>query len=168
VTAAADTEAPDSAALRKAHADAWLLRKNGLEVPEPIAALDREYERLKRRAARQQAASQPLPVCENLPPLETTVKPLRLQTWQEKAACRGADLSLFFGPEGERQPERDRREARAKAICAAYPVRVPCGDYAVWRPEKAGVWGEMGEEERTHERKKRQRAANRNGASHAA
>ena len=43
--------------------------------------------------------------------------------WQDAAACRGEDLLLFFGPDGERQPERDIRERKAKEICAACPVR---------------------------------------------
>ena len=43
--------------------------------------------------------------------------------WQDEAACRGEDVVLFFGPDGERQPERDIRERKAKAICASCPVR---------------------------------------------
>ncbi|HLI41110.1 MAG TPA: WhiB family transcriptional regulator, partial [Streptosporangiaceae bacterium] len=38
--------------------------------------------------------------------------------WQDAAACRGEDLLLFFGPDGERQPEREIRERKAKEICA--------------------------------------------------
>jgi len=34
--------------------------------------------------------------------------------WQDAAACRGEDLLLFFGPDGERQPEREIRERKAK------------------------------------------------------
>ena len=43
--------------------------------------------------------------------------------WQDAAACRGKDIVLFFGPDGERQPEREVRERRAKAVCASCPVQ---------------------------------------------
>ena len=56
--------------------------------------------------------------------------------WQDEAACRGRDVVLFFGPDGERQPEREIRERKAKAVCAACPVRAECLTYAVTRPEK--------------------------------
>ena len=36
--------------------------------------------------------------------------------WQDEAACRGREVVLFFGPDGERQPERDVRERKAKAV----------------------------------------------------
>jgi WhiB family redox-sensing transcriptional regulator len=61
--------------------------------------------------------------------------------WQDEAACRGRDVVLFFGPDGERQPEREIRERKAKAVCAACPVRAECLTYAVSRPEKYGTWG---------------------------
>ena len=38
--------------------------------------------------------------------------------WQDAAACKGEDLLLFFGPDGERQPEREIRERKAKGVCA--------------------------------------------------
>src|SRR5713226_8446014 len=80
--------------------------------------------------------------------------------WQDAAACRGEDLLLFFGPDGERQPEREIRERKAKAICAACPVRLECLDYAVSRPEKYGTWGGLNEDERSAERRRRMRRAN--------
>ena len=61
--------------------------------------------------------------------------------WQDAGACRGKDIVLFFGPDGERQPEREVRERKAKAVCAACPVRAECLTYAVSRPEKYGTWG---------------------------
>ncbi len=51
----------------------------------------------------------------------------------------GEDLVLFFGPDGERQPEREIRERKAKQICMGCPVRTECLDYAVSRPEKYGT-----------------------------
>lgn len=77
--------------------------------------------------------------------------------WTTRAACRGEDLGLFFGPDFERQPERDLREAAAKTVCAGCPVRYPCLEYAVSRPEKSGVWGGFSEEERAAERRRRMR-----------
>ena len=46
---------------------------------------------------------------------QTAVLPRPNWGWQDAAACRGEDLMLFFGPDGERQPERDIRERKAKA-----------------------------------------------------
>ena len=80
--------------------------------------------------------------------------------WQDAAACRGKEILLFFGPDGERQPERDVRERKAKAVCASCPVRAECLAYAISRPEKYGVWGGLNEEERASERRRRMRRAN--------
>ena len=77
--------------------------------------------------------------------------------WHEDAACTGEDLVLFFGPEGERQPERDIRERKAKAVCGQCLVRPECLDYALTRPEKYGTWGQLNEDERASERRRRQR-----------
>lgn len=76
--------------------------------------------------------------------------------WSDSALCRGEDLVLFFGPDGERQPERDIRERKAKAICAQCPVAGPCLDYALARPEKYGIW-QLNEDERASERRRRMR-----------
>jgi WhiB family transcriptional regulator, redox-sensing transcriptional regulator len=84
--------------------------------------------------------------------------------WQERASCRGEDVVLFFGPDGERQPERDIRERKARQICAACPVRAECLTYAVSRPEKYGIWGGLNEDERAAERRRRMRRANANAA----
>jgi WhiB family transcriptional regulator, redox-sensing transcriptional regulator len=80
--------------------------------------------------------------------------------WQDEAACRGRDVVLFFGPDGERQPEREIRERKAKAVCTACPVRAECLTYAVSRPEKYGTWGGLNEDERSSERRRRMRRAN--------
>jgi len=71
------------------------------------------------------------------------------------------DLTLFFGPEGERQQQRERREHAAKAVCARCPVWVECLEYALTQPEHYGVWGGSGENARRLERRRRQRAAAR-------
>jgi WhiB family redox-sensing transcriptional regulator len=80
--------------------------------------------------------------------------------WQDAAACRGKDILLFFGPDGERQPEREIRERKAKAVCVGCPVRIECLGYAISRPEKYGTWGGLNEEERASERRRRMRRAN--------
>jgi WhiB family redox-sensing transcriptional regulator len=69
--------------------------------------------------------------------------------WQHDAACRGTDAALFFAPNYfERREQKDGREARAKAICAACPVREPCLVYALEIREPHGVWGGLNEFER--------------------
>ena len=80
--------------------------------------------------------------------------------WQAAAACRGKEVLLFFGPDGERQPEREIRERKAKTVCASCPVRSECLTYAISRPEKYGTWGGLNEEERASERRRRMRRAN--------
>ncbi|MCW2898781.1 MAG: putative regulatory protein [Streptosporangiaceae bacterium] len=80
--------------------------------------------------------------------------------WTAGAACRGEALVLFFGPDGERQPEREIREAKAKQVCMGCPVRTDCLDYAVTRPEKYGTYGGLNEDERASERRRRMRKAN--------
>ena len=91
---------------------------------------------------------------------QSAVLPRPNWAWQDAAACREAELSLFFGPDGERQPEREIRERKAKAVCGECPVRTECLNYALSRPEKYGVWGGLNEEERAAERRRRMRRAN--------
>jgi len=81
----------------------------------------------------------------------------QLATLSERGACRGTDVTVFFGPDGERQPEREIRERQAKALCASCPVRGECLGYAVSRPEKYGTWGGLNEDERAAERRRRLR-----------
>jgi WhiB family redox-sensing transcriptional regulator len=64
------------------------------------------------------------------------------------AACKGADLGLFFGPDAEFVTARRDREAQAKAICARCPVRPDCLAYALDTGEAYGVWGGLSEDER--------------------
>ncbi|GDY28663.1 WhiB family transcriptional regulator [Gandjariella thermophila] len=68
--------------------------------------------------------------------------------WQLYGACRGFDSTLFFHPDGERGPARERREARAKAICFSCPVLEKCREHALAVQEPYGIWGGMGEGER--------------------
>jgi WhiB family transcriptional regulator, redox-sensing transcriptional regulator len=69
--------------------------------------------------------------------------------WQQQGLCRAADGSVFFPPSHfEHKPEREAREARAKAICAGCPVRLPCLEWALATREPHGVWGGRSEIER--------------------
>ncbi len=61
----------------------------------------------------------------------------RKQKWSDQAACKTEDaqlLSLFYS-------SKKLDIARAKKICLACPVRIPCYDYAVKNKEPAGIWG---------------------------
>jgi WhiB family redox-sensing transcriptional regulator len=62
--------------------------------------------------------------------------------------CRGRDSSQFFHPDGERGSSRNRREAKAKAMCGACPVRAECAAHALAVREPYGVWGGFSEAER--------------------
>ncbi len=73
---------------------------------------------------------------------------MELWEWQYAGACRDAEPSAFFHPEGERGPARRRRAAAAKAVCAVCPVLQPCRDHALAAREPYGVWGGLTEEER--------------------
>ena len=71
-----------------------------------------------------------------------------LWEWQLRGACREADPTLFFHPEGERGPSRSNREAAAKAVCASCPVRLTCRAHALASHEPYGVWGGLTEDDR--------------------
>jgi hypothetical protein len=63
------------------------------------------------------------------------------------AACRTADPGLFFSPDNElssrreTQRQRDRRIARARAVCFSCPIRARCLQVAETNRERYGVWG---------------------------
>ena len=76
--------------------------------------------------------------------------------WQDRSACTDDDQDLFFGPDGERQPERDIRETKALRTCARCPVRRNCLEQALATPEPYGVWG-LTERQRAAERRRRRR-----------
>ncbi|MGH8966836.1 MAG: WhiB family transcriptional regulator [Actinomycetes bacterium] len=84
--------------------------------------------------------------------------------WRVRAACRGADLSVFYSPDGERRGARDRREAQARQICQVCPVLVRCRDHALTVGESYGVWGGMTESDRrkhTHRARRGERRPRR-------
>jgi WhiB family redox-sensing transcriptional regulator len=71
-----------------------------------------------------------------------------LWEWQLAGACRTADPSLFFHPEGERGPSRRNRDIAAQAICAGCPVIKQCRRHALSVREPYGVWGGLTEDDR--------------------
>lgn len=69
--------------------------------------------------------------------------------WQHHGLCRADDAGVFFPPAHfEHKPEREAREAKAKAICRRCPVRIECLDWALSVREPFGVWGGHSEAER--------------------
>ena len=68
--------------------------------------------------------------------------------WQYQGACRTADPTIFFHPEGERGPRRRARDAAAQAVCATCPVIDACRQHALTVREPYGVWGGMTEDDR--------------------
>lgn len=93
------------------------------------------------------------------------------QTWvdeggEERAACRGADVELFFSVE-----EEDQR--RALEYCARCEVRQQCLETAIANREIYGIWGGMLESDRRTlirdiRRRERQARERRKHASDAA
>jgi WhiB family redox-sensing transcriptional regulator len=80
--------------------------------------------------------------------------------WQQYGLCRETDASVFFPPmHFERKPEREAREAQAKAICAECPVRLSCLQWALAVAEPYGVWGGHSEAERQQIRLGKRRAS---------
>ena len=80
--------------------------------------------------------------------------------WQDRAACRGAGLALFFTPEAEHPDTRRARERAAKAICAGCPVRFRCLMFRLSAEGQhdGGIWGGADEHERTRMRRNMLRA----------
>lgn len=76
--------------------------------------------------------------------------------WIEQAACRSAEIELFYSLD-----EEDQREALA--YCEVCPVRAACLDHAMTTREAFGVWGGTSETERRRifRRERRRRAEER-------
>ena len=68
--------------------------------------------------------------------------------WQLQGSCRGEASDVFYHPDGERGRARQRRELRAKAICASCPVLQECRRHALAVAQPYGVWGGLSESER--------------------
>jgi WhiB family redox-sensing transcriptional regulator len=81
--------------------------------------------------------------------------------WSGKAACRG-HWDLFFAPDGpEPQEAKEVREAKAKSLCAACPVRAQCRAEAKSGPGRFGTWAGLSEDDRERARKQRKNASRR-------
>jgi WhiB family transcriptional regulator, redox-sensing transcriptional regulator len=77
----------------------------------------------------------------------------RSADWREAAACRDADVDLFFALD-------EASQQAAVAICDTCPVRVECLEHALATGEQYGVWGGVREQERKRiSRSRRRRAA---------
>ena len=74
--------------------------------------------------------------------------------WRYRAACRGADLEVFF-------PGRGEPAEPARQICAGCPVRQTCLDYAISHGITHGIWGGLTERDRRPLRVHRTAAARR-------
>ncbi|MGW7398081.1 WhiB family transcriptional regulator [Streptomyces cyaneofuscatus] len=74
----------------------------------------------------------------------TTLTVAKMSDWQSKAACRTADPDLFF-PEPNSAPARI---AKAKAYCAACPVKQVCLDEAFRTNEREAICGGLTPDER--------------------
>ena len=120
----------------------WAIAPPGT-VPPPRAAPDPMT--VSRRRERETAAQRARRARRNPPRRPALPAP---PTSLADAACKGADTDLFFGPDAEFVTARQKREARAKAICAGCPVRDACLAYALDSGEAYGIWGGMNEDER--------------------
>lgn len=56
------------------------------------------------------------------------------QTWKERAACKGMDVTIFY-------PERGVVPTKAHVICKTCPVQDECFKFAVDNDEQHGIWG---------------------------
>lgn len=88
------------------------------------------------------------PPRQQFPPLEPTP-----ENWRVRAACRGLDVNLFYAEAGG----ADAHDA--KRVCAGCPVRQQCLDAALNQPERFGIWGGLGEHQRSRIRNPKYTAA---------
>ena len=75
-----------------------------------------------------------------------------LAGWRYRAACRSADLDVFF-------PGRGESAEAARRICAECPVRQPCLEFALSHAITHGIWGGLAERDRRVLRTRRTVAA---------
>ena len=76
------------------------------------------------------------------PQHRTPVSPARPPVgWRYRAACRGADLEVFF-------PGRGESAEPARQFCALCPVRQPCLQFALSHGIVHGIWGGLTERDR--------------------
>jgi WhiB family transcriptional regulator, redox-sensing transcriptional regulator len=85
--------------------------------------------------------------------------PAALTGWAARGACQHSDPELFF-PVTTTGPATGQ-VARAKAVCAGCPVRVPCLEFALDSGQAFGVWGGTTGKERRLIRRRRNYLARR-------
>jgi WhiB family redox-sensing transcriptional regulator len=67
--------------------------------------------------------------------------------WHRRAACRGADVDVFFPSNGE-SFEADQ------AFCSRCEVRIECLNAALAKPSTKGTWGGTSEQQRVAMRRR--------------
>jgi len=67
--------------------------------------------------------------------------------WRESAACRSADVGLFFPGDDTTDVAVERIEA-AKSVCNSCPAQGACLQYALETKQEDGIWGGTTETER--------------------
>lgn len=65
-----------------------------------------------------------------------------MSAWITDAICKRHDPELFTS-------DNPSKRAAAKAICATCPVIGACRQYALDRPKLQGIWGGLGDTERS-------------------
>jgi len=80
--------------------------------------------------------------------------------WRKAGACARADPDLFFPISSTGRALG--QIAKAKAICAACPVRQPCLDFALEHDLAHGIWGGTTPAERQEQRRERRPGSLRN------
>lgn len=83
--------------------------------------------------------------------------------WMLDSACHGKDPAIFQ-PIGE-GPQYQEQIEQARTICAACPVRVRCGEYALATRQSSGIWASMTERDREQELRRRSRVRQRAAGS---
>lgn len=63
------------------------------------------------------------------------------EAWAQDAACRDADIDLFFS-------SHDEEQRAALELCRSCPVQADCLRYALENGEMYGIWGGMRESDR--------------------
>ncbi|MEV8314909.1 WhiB family transcriptional regulator [Streptomyces sp. NPDC059900] len=79
-----------------------------------------------------------------------------MESWWRRAACADEDPELFF-PVGTSGPAEEDLMA-AKRVCHSCPVIERCRNWALETGQASGVWGGLGEDERSRRRRRIKRA----------
>lgn len=85
-----------------------------------------------------------------------------MEMWWRRAACAEEDPELFF-PVGTSGPAEQDLMA-AKRVCFRCPVLEQCRRWALDTGQASGVWGGMGEDERSRWRHRTRRAEARSSS----